>query len=191
MRNVINEHVHDIRCGLVGILRGVSLVDVALRAGSDFAEMDFPTRDRYRHAIEELARRSGRTELEVANRAVAAAKHAAELGSIDLETAGSHREAGYFVNQLDVWMPTEPMPGNDLVDLRVKGRLVHRSNLVETWLSNFPTTQALSVRELNCQFPAAEANPPPTARVGVYRRQIFSLVSRPIRGARTKLRCRA
>jgi len=35
---------------------GVSMVDKALRAGSEFADMDFPTRDRYRRAIEELAR---------------------------------------------------------------------------------------------------------------------------------------
>ncbi len=55
----------------------VSLVDAALRADSDFAEMDFPTRDRYRHAIEELARGSGQPELEVARRAIAAAKRAA------------------------------------------------------------------------------------------------------------------
>jgi cyclic beta-1,2-glucan synthetase len=34
----------------------VSLVDEALRAGSDFTGMDFPTRNRYRRAIEELAR---------------------------------------------------------------------------------------------------------------------------------------
>ena len=54
----------------------VSLVDAALRADSAFAEMDFPTRDRYRHAIEELARGSGQPELEVARHAIAAAKHA-------------------------------------------------------------------------------------------------------------------
>ena len=46
----------------------VSLVDEALRAQGAFAEMDFATRDRYRHAIEELSRGSGRTELEVAAR---------------------------------------------------------------------------------------------------------------------------
>ena len=34
----------------------VSLVDDALREGSDFAAMDFVTRDRYRRAIETLAR---------------------------------------------------------------------------------------------------------------------------------------
>ena len=56
------------------IFESMSLVDAVLRAESDFAEMDFPTRDRYRHAIEELARGSGRTELEVAQRAIASAR---------------------------------------------------------------------------------------------------------------------
>ena len=32
------------------LFESVSLVDATLRADSDFAEMDFPTRDRYRHA---------------------------------------------------------------------------------------------------------------------------------------------
>ena len=36
----------------------VSLVDELLRAGSDFAAMDFPTRDLYRRAIERFARGS-------------------------------------------------------------------------------------------------------------------------------------
>ena len=39
--------------------------------------MDFATRDRYRHAIEELARGSGRSELDVARQAIARAKRAA------------------------------------------------------------------------------------------------------------------
>jgi cyclic beta-1,2-glucan synthetase len=54
----------------------VSLVDTVLTDGSDFGSMDFATRDRYRHAIEELARGSKHTELEVARRAVANAARA-------------------------------------------------------------------------------------------------------------------
>ena len=38
--------------------------------GTRVAEMDFPTRDRYRHAVEELSRGCGHDELEVARRAV-------------------------------------------------------------------------------------------------------------------------
>ncbi len=46
----------------------VSLVDAALRTGSDFADMDFPTRNQYRRSIEELARGSVHSELEVVRR---------------------------------------------------------------------------------------------------------------------------
>ena len=38
-------------------------------SGAAFGEMDFATRDRYRHAVEELARGSGCTEIEVARQA--------------------------------------------------------------------------------------------------------------------------
>ena len=47
-------------------VESVSLVDDALRSRSAFGEMDFATRDRYRHAIERISRDSGRTELDVA-----------------------------------------------------------------------------------------------------------------------------
>ncbi len=54
----------------------MSLVDRALAAGTSFAEMDFATRNLYRTAIEEMARRSDRTELEIARSAVALAQAA-------------------------------------------------------------------------------------------------------------------
>jgi cyclic beta-1,2-glucan synthetase len=54
----------------------VSLVDSALRAGSEFAAMDFASRDTYRHAIEALARGSDRTELEVTRASLAQAAFA-------------------------------------------------------------------------------------------------------------------
>ena len=44
----------------------VSLVDHALAAQSSNGDMSFQTRDRYRHAIEELSRRSDTSELDVA-----------------------------------------------------------------------------------------------------------------------------
>ena len=52
----------------------VSLVDEQLRVGSDFAAMDFASRNLYRSAIEDLARGSGRPELEIAQAAVRAAQ---------------------------------------------------------------------------------------------------------------------
>ena len=51
----------------------VSLVDRVLREESAFGAMDFATRDRYRHGIEDLARGSGRTEMDVARQALALA----------------------------------------------------------------------------------------------------------------------
>jgi len=48
----------------------VSLVDEILRNGTRFADMDFCTRDDYRHAIENLARGSTHSEIEVARRVV-------------------------------------------------------------------------------------------------------------------------
>ena len=54
-------------------VESVSLVDEVLGAQPSFGEMDFATRDRYRHAIEELARSSGLTEVEVARRTAAMA----------------------------------------------------------------------------------------------------------------------
>ncbi|HXQ12280.1 MAG TPA: glucoamylase family protein [Caulobacteraceae bacterium] len=49
-----------------------SLIDDLLVSGSRFGEMDFPTRNLYRSAIEELARGSGLSELEIARAALLA-----------------------------------------------------------------------------------------------------------------------
>ena len=59
----------------------VSLVDELLRSGSDFAAMDFPTRDLYRRAIERFARGSKLTELAVARAALSAANESAAAGT--------------------------------------------------------------------------------------------------------------
>lgn len=48
----------------------VSYVDRILRDGSNFGAMDFATRDRYRHALETLARGSALSEIEIAKRVV-------------------------------------------------------------------------------------------------------------------------
>ena len=52
-------------------VESVSVVDEVLRDGSAFGEMDFATRDQYRKAVEELARGSGRTEVDVARATIA------------------------------------------------------------------------------------------------------------------------
>src|SRR5450631_1462151 len=58
----------------------VSLVDELMRERSSYAAFDFSTRDLYRHAIEELARRSRHTEIDVAHRALDAAERARVAG---------------------------------------------------------------------------------------------------------------
>ncbi|MET0987723.1 MAG: phosphorylase, partial [Steroidobacteraceae bacterium] len=57
-------------------VEGASLVHHALCAAPLFSSMDFITRDRYRHAVEELALRAPMTELEVAQVAVELAARA-------------------------------------------------------------------------------------------------------------------
>ncbi len=61
----------------------VSHVDVLLRAETNFAALDFFTRDDYRHAIEDLARGSRRTEADVTREVIARAREAA--GATDPE----------------------------------------------------------------------------------------------------------
>jgi cyclic beta-1,2-glucan synthetase len=76
----------------------VSLVDQALRAGSDFEAMDFVTRDRYRHAIEDLSRGSGRSELDVAREAVSrAAGFAREAQRSGTPPGDRREEPGYYL----------------------------------------------------------------------------------------------
>src|SRR5207302_4082437 len=56
------------------LVEQVSLVDDVLKAASPFADMDFPTRNLYRTAVEELARGAGLSELDVAQRVVRAVR---------------------------------------------------------------------------------------------------------------------
>ncbi|MGO9514441.1 MAG: GH36-type glycosyl hydrolase domain-containing protein [Steroidobacteraceae bacterium] len=73
----------------------VSLVDDLLRSGSDFAAMDFPTRDLYRRAIERFARGSKLTELAIAGAALSAANEAAATD--DEHSDGRSRDPGYYL----------------------------------------------------------------------------------------------
>ncbi len=76
-------------------VESVSLVDDALRADSRFAEMDFSTRDAYRRAIEELADGSGRTELEITARVIAATKTVpSDLATVE---ADRRRDPGFYL----------------------------------------------------------------------------------------------
>ena len=75
----------------------VSLVDTILREESAFAEMDFPTRDLYRRAIETLARSSEHAEIEVAKQAVAAAERACNAVAKTKQPLTRACDPGYYL----------------------------------------------------------------------------------------------
>jgi cyclic beta-1,2-glucan synthetase len=76
----------------------VSLVDEVLREGSNFGEMDFATRDSYRHAVEDLSRASKHSELEIAKRAARRAKESA-TDRRDIDQVDEHKRSdpGYYL----------------------------------------------------------------------------------------------
>jgi len=77
------------------LFESVSLVDERLSAGSDFAQMDFATRNLYRSAIEYLARASDLSELEIAEAALAA-RSAVEQDTTRIE-AERLGDPGYYL----------------------------------------------------------------------------------------------
>ena len=78
------------------VFESVSLVDARFREASPFDEMDFSTRDLYRGAVEELARGSTLTEIEVAETALMLSAEAAPAPS---ENADAERftDPGYYL----------------------------------------------------------------------------------------------
>src|SRR5579863_8227345 len=70
VRNIITSMRLTSAFDWEAFFESVSLVDEVLCNGSNFGEMDFATRDYYRHAIEDLSRGSAHSEIEVAQRAV-------------------------------------------------------------------------------------------------------------------------
>ncbi len=97
VRNVITSMRHISWFDWAGFVESVSLVDEVLAARSGFGKMDFATRDRYRHRIEELARRSGRTEVDVARTAAAMAEAAPLADDVEPSAAARRRDPGYYL----------------------------------------------------------------------------------------------
>jgi Ser/Thr protein kinase RdoA (MazF antagonist) len=66
-------------------VEAVSAVEAVLREdpGGTYAQMDFATRDRYRHVAERIARRDGLVEADVARKAVALARARADADGVD------------------------------------------------------------------------------------------------------------
>jgi cyclic beta-1,2-glucan synthetase len=70
-----------------------SLVDEHLRTHEGYGKMDFLTRDRYRHAIEELGKRSPQSEVEIARRVIDKVQRAGEYYSDEARQV----DPGYYL----------------------------------------------------------------------------------------------
>jgi cyclic beta-1,2-glucan synthetase len=76
----------------------VSRIDELLRQRSDYAALDFESRNQYRAEIEDLAQRSNLSEFEVAQRAIELAEAAARSsGASDQGVAGGRFDVGFFL----------------------------------------------------------------------------------------------
>jgi cyclic beta-1,2-glucan synthetase len=91
VRNVITSMSLMSALNWAAFFESVSLVDDVLGPSGAYAAMDFATRDAYRHAIEELARGSARSELDVARAATRAA------GAEAVTSDARHRDLGYHL----------------------------------------------------------------------------------------------
>ena len=70
-----------------------SLVDKHLRSHASYSVMDFLTRDRYRHAIEDLAKRSPYSEVEIAHKVIDKINRIAKEPDANLQ----QQEPGYYL----------------------------------------------------------------------------------------------
>ena len=95
VRNIITSMrlISDI--DWTALLERFSLVDDVFTAGGDFQAMDFASRNLYRSAVEELARGSHLTEIDVARAAVAAA--AAHAAQGDATAPDRRADPGYYL----------------------------------------------------------------------------------------------
>jgi cyclic beta-1,2-glucan synthetase len=73
MRNIVNSMRRLSEIDWAELFEELSLVDAKLRESSGFAAMDFATRNSYRTVIEDIARRSDKSELQVAEAALSRA----------------------------------------------------------------------------------------------------------------------
>lgn len=78
VRNIITSMRLISQVDWTEIFERVSLVDDLLKSQSDFLSMDFPTRNLYRAAIEDLAKGSNSTEMEVTQVALSLSKQSSE-----------------------------------------------------------------------------------------------------------------
>jgi len=75
----------------------VSLVDRIMRSRSNFAKLDFPTRNLYRQAIETLAVHSGTDEIEVTQRATEAASRSRRSAKASDARSARESDPGFYL----------------------------------------------------------------------------------------------
>ncbi len=98
VRNIITSMRLTSEFNWAEFFEAVSPVDKILECDSRYAEMDFVTRDTYRHAIEDLSRGTGLSEIDVAARVMDRARlagiepHASEQAERD-----RHTDPGYYL----------------------------------------------------------------------------------------------
>ena len=99
VRNVINSMRWISDIDWAEQFEQVSLVDHALCASSNFASMDFRTRNAYRDAIEQLSRGCGQSELAVTELALQYAKVGASSVVDDIESSRLGDPGYYLINK--------------------------------------------------------------------------------------------
>ncbi|MEC4889419.1 MAG: glucoamylase family protein [Nitrospira sp.] len=98
VRNVITSMRLTSAFDWAEFVEHVSLVDAMLRRASGYAEMDFVTRDTYRHGVEDLSRGTGLSEIDVATRVVQRALQAgAEAHASAQPERERQRDPGYYL----------------------------------------------------------------------------------------------
>ena len=98
VRNVITSMRLTSEFNWAEFVEAVSPVDQILRCDSRYAEMDFVTRDTYRHAIEDLSRGTGLSEIEVTTRVVDRARLAGvEPHTSEQPERDRHTDPGYYL----------------------------------------------------------------------------------------------
>ncbi len=98
VRNIITSMRLTSAFDWADFFESVSSVDNMLRGDSRYAEMDFTTRDAYRHAIEDLSRGTGLSELDVTARVMARTRLAGiELHASEQSELDRHMDPGYYL----------------------------------------------------------------------------------------------
>ncbi|WP_171051220.1 glucoamylase family protein [Halomonas sp. ATBC28] len=96
VRNIITSMRFVSSIDWAELFENVSLVDKQLRQQSHFSQLNFPTRNQYRSAIEQLARGSRFSELEVVEAALSLSQQAGGATS-DPAEAARQGDPGYFL----------------------------------------------------------------------------------------------